>query len=119
MKRDAPGLGLEDDVEEFLASEQWVDLHEVVRKQLVTGDSMGLKDMAPLAGFSWRDEDSGGTQAIVRYDQASASYDSLVRHQARRWLLDYNEDDVRATAALREWLDGDARDLPSVADIRL
>ena len=119
MKRMAPALGLEDEVQEFLGSEQWVDLYEVIRKQLITGNSMRLKDVAPLAGFRWRGDDSGGTQAIVRYDEASASFDSLVRQQARRWLLDYNEDDVRATAALREWLDGDARDLPSVADIHL
>jgi predicted RecB family nuclease len=117
MKRDASALGLEDSINEFLESDQWVDLLEVVRRQLVTGDSMGLKGVAPLAGFSWRDDDSGGMQAIVRYDEASATYDSVVRDEARRWLLDYNEDDVRATKALREWLDGDARELPSVEDL--
>jgi predicted RecB family nuclease len=117
MKRIAPALGLEDEVKEFLESDQWVDLHEVIRRQLVTGHSMGLKDVAPLAGFQWRCDDSGGTQAIVRYDEASATYDSLVRQDARRWLLEYNEDDVRATAALRAWLDGEARQLLSVGDL--
>ena len=33
---------------------------------------------------------------------------------AREWILGYNEDDVRATAALHEWLDVRARDLPSI-----
>ena len=117
MNRIAPLLGIEAEVKEFIESEQWVDLHEVLRKQLITGHSMGLKEVAPLAGFSWRCDDSGGTQAIVRYDEASAPYDSEDRDEARSWLLDYNEDDVRATAALREWLDGDARVLPSVKDL--
>jgi predicted RecB family nuclease len=36
------------------------------------------------------------------------------RAAAQEWILEYNEDDVRATAALREWLDGPARDLPSI-----
>ena len=36
------------------------------------------------------------------------------RATAQQWILDYNEDDVRATAALREWLDGPARGLPSI-----
>jgi predicted RecB family nuclease len=117
MKRLGLELGLQEQVLEFIGSEQWVDLFEVIRKQLVTGHSMGLKEVAPLAGFRWRYEESGGTQAIVRYQEASADYDSLVRDDARKWLLDYNEDDVRATAALREWLDGGARQLLSVADL--
>ena len=78
---------------------------------------MGLKAMAKLAGFAWRGEDGGGALAMVRYAEAVGDPDAEVRAAARRWILEYNEDDVRATAALREWLDGAARLLPSVADI--
>jgi predicted RecB family nuclease len=118
MTRLADRLGLRGDVDEFLASDQWVDLLEVVRAQLVTGRSMGLKETARLAGFAWRAGDcsgSGGTQAIVEYEQATDDEaDPAARATAQRWILDYNEDDVRATAALRDWLDGPARDLPSI-----
>ena len=37
--------------------------------------------------------------------------------KARRWILEYNEDDVRATATLRHWLDTEARLLPSIATV--
>ena len=60
---------------------------------------MGLKTVAPLTGFSWRDEDVGGALAMVRYVEATLDKDILaLRAAARQWILDYNEDDVRATA---------------------
>ena len=117
MRRNAGRLGLEDKVAAFLSSEQWVDLYAVFRDQLVTGTTMGLKVVAELAGFRWRSEDAGGGQAMVRYAEAIGDPDVMIRTEARRWLLDYNEGDVRATAALREWLDGHARLLPSVKEI--
>jgi len=117
MRRIAARLGLEDEVEAFLSSDDWIDLFAVVRDQLVTGTAMGLKTVAKLAGFEWRGEDGGGGLAIVRYAEAVDDPDPEVRAAARRWILEYNEDDVRATAALRQWLDTEARLLPSVADI--
>ena len=63
-------LGLRDEVDAFLGSDEWVDLLEVVRAQLVTGRSMGLKETAPMAGFAWRFDDAGGTLAMVKYDEA-------------------------------------------------
>ena len=115
MTRIADRLGLRDEVDEFLASDDWVDLLEIVRAQLITGRSMGLKETAPLAGFAWRAGDSGGTLAMVKYDQAiDEGTGPAARAAAQEWLLEYNEDDVRATAALREWLDGSARLLPSI-----
>ena len=98
-----------------MASADWVDLLEVVRNQLITGRSMGLKETAPLAGFAWRAGDSAGTLAMVKYEQAVDEETGPVgRAAAQEWLLEYNEDDVRATAALRDWLDGPARELPSI-----
>ena len=117
MRRIAARLGLEEEVEAFISSSQWVDLYEVFVGQLVTGTRMGLKMVAPLAGFRWRGDDPGGGQSMVHFAQATGAADDAVRAEARRWILEYNEDDVRATAALRHWLDGDARLLPSVADI--
>ena len=115
MTRIADRLGLRDEVDDFWASDDWVDLLEVVRAQLITGRSMGLKETAPLAGFAWRAGDSAGTLAMVKYEQAIDEDTGPVgRAAAQEWILEYNEDDVRATAALRDWLDGPARKLPSI-----
>jgi predicted RecB family nuclease len=116
MRRVAGRLGLLDEVEEFLASDEWVDLLRVTARQLVTGRSMGLKETAPLAGFAWRADDAGGTQAMVAYDTAVDEEDPIAQGEAQGFILEYNEDDVRATAALREWLDGPANDLPCIAE---
>ncbi len=116
MTRLADRLGVRDEVDAFLGSDEWVDLLEIVRGQLVTGRSMGLKSTAPLAGFSWRFDDADGTLAMVKYDEGvDDQADATTRVAAVQWILDYNEDDVRATAALRAWLDGAARMLPSIA----
>ena len=117
MRRIADRIGSDrrDEVDAFFASDQWVDLLEVVRDQLITGRSMGLKETAPLAGFAWRSDDGGGTLAIVKYGQATdEEAGPEARGAAQEWLVEYNEDDVRATAALRGWLDGPARDLPAI-----
>jgi predicted RecB family nuclease len=116
MKRIADLLGRRDEVDELLASEDWIDLYDIVRSQLVTGRGMGLKEVAPLAGFAWRADEIGGTLAMVEYDVAVGDADELERATAQKWILEYNEDDVRATAALREWLDGSAGDLPSITE---
>jgi predicted RecB family nuclease len=99
-------------VDEFLGSPRWVDLYRVFDHQLITGDRIGLKVVAGLAGFSWRDDDPDGAQSMVWYEQAVTGDE-----EARQRLLTYNEDDVRATRVLRDWMT--RTDFPSVADLRL
>jgi predicted RecB family nuclease len=116
MRPIAERLGLVDEVEAFLSSNDWVDLLEVVRRHLVTGRSLGLKETAPLAGFAWRADEVGGDLAMVAYDRAVDDAEPAAAAEARHWILEYNEDDVRATAALREWLDRAGNLLPSIAE---
>ena len=61
-----------------------------------------MKRVAPLAGFRWRDEDPGGDQSMVWYGRAVNHLDPGVREENRARILAYNEDDVEATAAIRE-----------------
>jgi predicted RecB family nuclease len=116
MKRIAARVGILPEVQAFLASEQWVDLRNVFDAQFITGRSQGLKDLAWHAGFHWSVDDPGGEEAMVQYDRAVGE-DAAAQDAARRWLLRYNEDDVRATFALRDWLDGPGRLLCSIADL--
>lgn len=98
------------DVEALIDSAEWVDLYPVVRDRVVTGRSgNGLKVVAPLAGFAWSDADAGGGNSMAWYADAAAGCP-----QARQRLLDYNADDVRATRALRDWLQRVWPDLPPV-----
>jgi predicted RecB family nuclease len=102
--------------DELLSSPLWVDLFEVFRTQVVTGGGAGLKLIAPLAGFAWRDEDPGGDQSQLWYRMALDDPDAEVRDAMRQRLLDYNEDDVNATLAIREWLDRDGSTFPPIDD---
>ncbi|WP_018025009.1 TM0106 family RecB-like putative nuclease [Corynebacterium ulceribovis] len=100
-----PGLPTLAEIEEFIASDQWVDMFRVVKKQLVGPYGLSLKTVAPIAGFQWRDAEPDGEASLEWY-----------RRGLRTRLLEYNEDDCRSTAVLRQWLDGGgAQLLPTVA----
>ncbi|WP_421119861.1 TM0106 family RecB-like putative nuclease [Aquihabitans daechungensis] len=96
--------GVVDAVDEFLDGDELIDLLAVFRDQVVTGQGSGLKVVAPLAGFAWRDDDPGGEASMLWHQQAIGAEASPERAEARQRLLDYNEDDVRATAAIRHWM---------------
>ncbi|GAA0447336.1 recombinase RecB [Actinoplanes capillaceus] len=80
--------------------DRWIDLLPLVRATVDSRAGHGLKAMATHGpGHTWRDPDPGGLQsqswhaAARQGDQAAATR-----------LLTYNEDDVRATLAVRTWL---------------
>ncbi|MGO1384381.1 MAG: TM0106 family RecB-like putative nuclease [Arachnia sp.] len=89
-----------------LVREHFVDIFQYVRDSMVAVDGLGLKVVATKgAGFSWRDEEPNGLASQSWYQSALQSPDPAQRSAARTRVLQYNEDDVRATFAVREWLD--------------
>lgn len=84
----------ETEVDDILT--RFVDLLPVVRKHYFGLHGLGIKKVAPEFGFHWRDEDPGGLQSQLWLIAAREGDDA-----ARRRILDYNEDDVRATHAIR------------------
>jgi predicted RecB family nuclease len=92
------------EVEALLVSPEWVDLFEVFSRQAITGTSAGLKVVATLAGFAWRDQDPNGEASMSWHAEAVGTGAGGAAEAARARLLAYNEDDVRATAAVRAWL---------------
>ncbi len=105
---------LERQVARLVGSQAWVDLRVVVERHLVVGHGVGLKKMATHFGFTWRDEDPSGLESMAWYDRAVTGETDALRMANRERLLAYNEDDCRATLALRRWLD--AAELPSIED---
>lgn len=91
------------EVRRFISSPQWVDVHEAVKTQFVSTSGLGLKVVAPVAEFGWRDPEAGGEASIGWYRDAQMAR-GAERDAGRTRILTYNEDDVRATRAVREWI---------------
>lgn len=79
------------------------DLHAFVKARFSSAAGYGLKAIAPAAGATWRTDGLNGETSKEWLARARSgdehSWDELVR---------YNEDDVRASAALRRYLRGSA-----------
>lgn len=87
------------------AQSHFVDLFGIVRRHFFGANGLGLKAMASAgAGFHWRDQDPGGLNSMKWFETAVTDPDPVRRTAARERILAYNEDDVRATYALRWWL---------------
>lgn len=85
--------------------ESFFDLFPVVRRNFFGAHGLGLKALAQYgAGFHWRDEEPGGLNSQHWFAAAVTTEDPDERSQLRQRVLDYNEDDTRATLALRTWL---------------
>jgi len=84
---------------------RFVDLMPVAKRSVVfPTERYGLKNLARFVGFDWRDEDPGGAQSMAWWAEYKA--DPAANAGQRDRILRYNEDDVRATLALRDWLEG-------------
>lgn len=87
------------------ATAHFVDLFTVVRENFFGANGLGLKVVASaVAGFEWRDDEPGGLNSQAWFADAVHASDDLDREIARIRVLEYNEDDVRATWHLRRWL---------------
>lgn len=96
------GVPSEEEVQEFISSPEWVDVFAYVRGQLLGPDGVGLKVVARQAGYAWADGDFDGEESVnARRIATSGGAEAA---DARAALLRYNEDDTRATAAVRSWL---------------
>ena len=93
-------------LEEMIATGLFVDLYAVVKGAVRIGtESYGLKHVEQLAGYERGHDIDQGAAAVVEYERWMTETDRARRDQH---ILDriaaYNEDDVRATRAVRDWL---------------
>lgn len=111
-----PGVPTHEQVRAFVDSPEWVDMFQAVTDQFICPNGKGLKKIAPVAGFGWRDPEAGGEASMGWYRRA-VGYDAEPDLSQRTRLFVYNEDDVRATQVLREWMTERAVDeVPSLVD---
>ena len=62
----------------------------------------GLEDVARSIGFCWRQDDmSALTSVALHLDYVDSG---CADQEARQKILDYNEDDCRATMHVHDWL---------------
>jgi predicted RecB family nuclease len=86
------------------AGTRFVDLFTIVKQNFFGVHGLGLKNVAHTgAGFSWRDPDPGGLNSQAWFEDALRG-PARGRLASRQRILAYNEDDVRATWQLRQWL---------------
>lgn len=80
-----------------------LDLHRIATKQFAFPvPGTGLKAVARWMGFEWQHSDVGALSSIILYqkymDDPDANRDKL------EMVLDYNRDDCKATAVVKDWL---------------
>ncbi|WP_425550156.1 TM0106 family RecB-like putative nuclease [Actinomycetospora chlora] len=113
-----PGVPPAPEVEEFIASEAWIDLFPVVSESFLCPHGKGLKRVAPSAGFAWHDPEAGGENSMRWYRDAVGLDGGEPDPSQRERLLVYNADDVRATWTLRTWLTSErVLEVPYLSDL--
>ncbi|MFD4294678.1 TM0106 family RecB-like putative nuclease [Rhodococcus sp. NPDC058532] len=112
-----PGIPTRAQVRAFIDGPHWVDIYQAVSDQFICPNGKGLKKIAPVAGFHWRDAEAGGEASMSWYREA-VGYDGAPDITQRERLFVYNEDDVRATKVLREWMtDRAAAEVPLASEL--
>ncbi|MDA9293092.1 TM0106 family RecB-like putative nuclease [bacterium] len=88
-------------LEQLISTGQFVDLLPIVKGAMQVGvEGYGLKHLELLTDYERGHEIDQGAGAVVEYEKWMASHDQAGLDR----ISDYNEDDVRATRALRDWV---------------
>ena len=88
-------------LEELISTGLFVDLLPIVKGAMQVGvEGYGLKHVERLTDYERGHEIDRGSGAVVEYERWMASHDQAGLDR----IAAYNEDDVRATRALRDWL---------------
>ena len=99
-----PDVCTEDELGALFDPQRSVDLYyDVVLKatEWPTRD-FSIKTLASYLGFAWRDPHPSGAASIEWFHRWVETGDATIRQR----ILDYNEDDCRATRVLRDGTDG-------------
>lgn len=106
MQKRYPDVISAEEVEAFFGNPNVVDLYGIIQKQTDWPvGSYSLKALAVYCGFHWRDETPSGSLSIQWFNNYLETKDESVLKR----ILEYNEDDCRATMVLKDRLIGISR----------
>jgi uncharacterized protein len=90
-----------DELEAFFSNDNVIDLYSVVLKQTDWPlPSYSIKELAVYLGFKWRDETPSGALSIQWFNEYLEKKDEKILNR----ILEYNEDDCKATMVLKDGL---------------
>jgi uncharacterized protein len=102
VKRLGKRYNLEEEVEKFVFPSM-LDLHRIATKAFTFPTyTNGLKDIASFLGFKWRHADINALDAIAYYFKYQTDPEQY--REKIQAVIDYNEDDCRATKVIKDWL---------------
>ncbi len=96
----------EDEVDDLFRRGVFVDLYRVVRQGIRAGvESYSIKRLEPLCGYARQMDLRQATENLVAFDAALEDKTAAGDERVQAVVAAYNEDDCRATLALRDWLE--------------
>ena len=96
----------EDEVDDLFRLGVFVDLYRVVRQGVRAGvESYSIKRLEPLVGYERQVDLHDATAHLIAFEAALDEGRATDDEQSRIGVAGYNEDDCRATLALRDWLE--------------
>jgi predicted RecB family nuclease len=96
----------EDEVDDLFRLGVFVDLYRVVRQGLRAGvESYSLKRLEPLCGYARQVDLQEATVNLIAFEAALEEGAAGSDRERQRIVAGYNQDDCRATLALRDWLE--------------
>ena len=102
----------EDEVDDLFRLGVFVDLYKVVRQGLQAGvESYSIKRLEPLCGYRRQVDLRVATENLIAFEAALEDGTAAGDADRQRVVAGYNEDDCRATLALRDWLEDRRLDL--------
>ena len=96
----------EDEVDDLFRRGVFVDLYRVVRQGVRAGvESYSIKRLEPLVGYARQMDLRQATENLIAFDAELEDGTARDARDTKRVVAAYNEDDCRATLALRDWLE--------------
>ncbi len=97
----------EDEVDDLFRLGVFTDLYRVVRQGVRAGvESYSIKRLEPLCGYVRQVDLQEATVSLIALEAALEDGTAAGDGERQRVVAGYNEDDCRATLALRDWLEG-------------